>query len=92
MLGHPGQPLDNQNSVKGDRISKEYRDRYANFSKSAHFEFGKQDDNKHSATTNQFYPRQVNVVNKKEMAQNIENMRGSHFSVGKYQLVVVCAF
>ena len=35
-----GVPLDSQNSVKGDRISKEYRDRYANFSKSAHFEFG----------------------------------------------------
>ena len=83
-----GKNLDSQNSVKGDRISKEYRDRYANFSKSAHFEFGNQNGNIHSATTSQFYPRPINAINKKEMAQNIENMRGSHFSVGKFENVV----
>ena len=68
MKGHPGQPLDSQNSVKGDRISKEYRDRYANFSKAAHFEFGNQNGNSHSATTSQFYPRPIAAVNKIEMA------------------------
>ena len=35
-----GAPQDN--TITGERISKEYRDRYANFSKGAHFSFGKQ--------------------------------------------------
>ena len=35
-----GQPKDN--TVDGERISKDYRDRYANFSKGAHFSFGGQ--------------------------------------------------
>jgi len=39
-----GQPKDN--TVIGERISKEYRDRYANFSKGAHFTLGGQDGNR----------------------------------------------
>ena len=35
-----GQPKDN--TVNGEKISKDYRDRYANFSKGAHFTFGGQ--------------------------------------------------
>lgn len=35
-----GQPTDN--TVTGEKISKDYRDRYANFSKGAHFSFGGQ--------------------------------------------------
>ena len=35
-----GQPKDN--TVAGETISKTYRDRYANFSKGAHFTFGNQ--------------------------------------------------
>jgi len=38
-----GQPLDN--TVEGENISKDYRDRYANFSKGAHFSFGGQGKN-----------------------------------------------
>ena len=33
------------NSVVAERVSKEYRDRYANFSKGAHFTFGGQGKN-----------------------------------------------
>lgn len=32
--------VDTTQKVTGHKISKEYRDRYANFSKNAHFEFG----------------------------------------------------
>lgn len=38
-----GQPKDN--TVEGENISKDYRDRYANFSKGAHFSFGGQGKN-----------------------------------------------
>lgn len=37
-----GTGMPKQNAVFGERISKEYRDRYANFSKGAHFSFGGQ--------------------------------------------------
>ena len=37
MLGIP-----KDNTVEGEQISKQYRDRYANFSKKAHFSFGGQ--------------------------------------------------
>ena len=45
-----GQPKDN--TVTGERISKDYRDRYANFSKGAHFSFGGQGKNKNTSSYN----------------------------------------
>ena len=52
-----GQPK--ENTVIGERISKEYRDRYANFSKGAHFSLGGQDGNRMTQTATAFHPKSM---------------------------------
>mmetsp|Transcript_26186 Transcript_26186/g.32738 ORF Transcript_26186/g.32738 Transcript_26186/m.32738 type:complete len:140 (-) Transcript_26186:1510-1929(-) len=70
------------NAITGDTISKQYLDRYANFSKAAHFTLGGQDGSKTSQTKNFFSSKPVDRSGTKVLAENIRNMRGSHFSVG----------
>ena len=69
--------------VTGDRVAKEYRDRYANFSKGAHFQLGGQDGAIYTQQKTAFSSPGLNPDKNKVLDENIRNMRASHFDVGK---------
>jgi len=71
----------NGGQLVGERLGKEYRDRYARFSMGKHFEYGTQDGAKMTSQKTAFSPPRVGPHNKDTLNANIRSMRGSHFSI-----------
>ena len=53
-------------SLTGERLGKEYRDRYANFSKGAHFVFGSQGKKSNKVEFYLYHPLYVHFLSKNE--------------------------